>query len=156
MYSIICYLVSYHETFNKRETVATNEVQANSTEIGKLQPLLLHYCFSILLHYQSLIVVWNKSKIFCESCSFNLKQWLGLRCIEFECVSFEISYLVALPQQDIVVDPHQFSLPPFFSGREWSSPSKNTISVLMMAAVALVGYFSIKLLVKSIEKLVCK
>jgi hypothetical protein len=38
-----------------------------------------------------------------------------------------------------------------FGGRGWSSPIKNAIVGSIMAAAALVGYFSINLLAKLIE-----
>ena len=43
------------------------------------------------------------------------------------------------------------SLPSLFGGRGWSYPSKSAIVLLIMAATALVWYFSIKSLAKSIE-----
>jgi hypothetical protein len=59
---------------------------------------------------------------------------------------------VALPQQDIVVDPHQFFIPPILWWLWMILPiQEHYFCVNMMAAAALIGYFSIKFLAKSIE-----
>ncbi len=115
-------------------------------------------------YWQKRINTWNVIIFLCHHHPFDCCINLILVC---EINHLEIwleSVMNALNANDIqnnsphLVPPTKYcswslhsSLPSLFGGRGWSYPSKSAIVLLIMAATALVWYFSIKSLAKSIE-----